>query len=559
MSGWLAPNPQQQRQMYARILAGGVPPGGSGWGDTTGVPAPLQVLQPSQMSQGAALAQTGQALMDWRTAQRAKSVQMGLLDPATGWPTKAGWLSAGQQYGNALLAGSVAPEARVGLPRLNPDAVGFADRISTRQPSMATDVHDTAGYTIDRGAFDAAGTKGPYAGRVDEVLPRHIGLTDHTPEGLVNHISDNLRAIYDAVPKDWKQGAMNWYDGARTLAETMADRFGTSARAQAANLAALSPQRMWEHNVEQAMRVGNIVGNHADSGWTPQLEAAWKGTPDAPGFAETNPKWSQHYDNIQGKTLSEISDPTEAAMWVRLHDRANAEHNNVQIVKPDGTLGDFLTNKDGSKSALQWGSLDAVGNAVSVLRDDSLGNISQAMGEGHKVRNFYNNIVSPNAGHDVTIDTHAIAAGLLRPLGSSNPEVSYGLGSPVGKEYRTGADIWPSTMANAPEGVAGLYPLYADAYRRVADELNIHPRQLQSVVWEGIRGLYNDVDRRNTSLINNNSDIWKAVNDGSISADDARTQILSRGIRTPNWVGKSDAGPAVNPAASAPAATPGNP
>jgi hypothetical protein len=34
------------------------------------------------------------------------------------------------------------------------------------------------------------------------------------------------------------------------------------------------------------------------------------------------------------------------------------------------------------------------------------------MGERHKVRNFYNNIYDPNSPYgDVTIDTHAVAAG----------------------------------------------------------------------------------------------------------------------------------------------------
>ena len=43
--------------------------------------------------------------------------------------------------------------------------------------------------------------------------------------------------------------------------------------------------------------------------------------------------------------------------------------------------------------------------------------ISDALGEKHKVRSFYNNIVAPQAPNgDVTVDTHAGRLALLRPL-----------------------------------------------------------------------------------------------------------------------------------------------
>ena len=436
--------------------------------------------------------------------------------------------------------------ASIGVaPRLNVSAPGFADRISTRLPSKTPDVHSSADYTVDLPSFDSAA--GPYQARANEAIERHPGVIDPTPEGLINHMTGNIRALWDAVPDSWRAGAMNWYNGANSIAKNMADRFGTSVRAQAANLAAQSPQRQWDHNVEGSMRTADIVANHSNTPWGAEHEAAWNGTADSPGFSATNPDFAPLYSDIQGKTLGQIDDPVAAALWVRLHDRAFAEHNNVRIVKPDGTVGDWLRNDPnprtpdvpGEPAALQWGTLKAIGNSISSLRDDSLPNISGNMGDAHKVRNFYNNIVSPDAGHDVTIDTHAIAAALLRPLGSSNPEVSYGLGSPVKKDpWRLGDNPWPSTMANAPAGLKGLYPLYAEAYRRVADELGVLPRQLQSVTWEGIRGLYNDVDRRNGPLIRGNTDLWRGVNDGTANAADVRREILSRGIRDPGWVGQ---------------------
>lgn len=463
--------------------------------------------------------------------QRAISAQRGLWNEQG--ITPAGTRDAAMQLVNMLASTSTAPALRAPVaPKLNPDAVGFSDRISTRQPSRATDAHDTADYTVDLDAYHSAPNQ--YGARAQDIIERHPGVVDKTPEGFVTHIVDNLRELWGAVPDDWKQGAMRWYNGARTLAETQAEKYGTSVRAQAANLAAQSPQRQWEHNVELSDRVANIHANHGDTPWSAAHDEAWL-HPET-GFGVTNPDWAPAFEAIRGKTLNEITDPNTAALWIRLHDRATAEHNFARVVNPDGTRGDFLRSNTGDPEGLQWGSLNSVGNALSVLRDDSLGNISRNLGGAHKVRNFYNNIISPDAGHDITIDTHAASAGLLRPLGSSAPEVSYALGSGVKKSARgpEGPDQWPTTPNSDPAGLKGIYPLYAEAYRRLADELGILPRQLQSVTWEGIRGLYSDIDRRNKPLIRANENLWRGVTDAQ-SAADARAAILARGIRPPNW------------------------
>ena len=53
-----------------------------------------------------------QAYSDWVARKRAEGVQLGTIDSQTGWPTKAGYLDAVQQYGNALLLGTTAPGMR---------------------------------------------------------------------------------------------------------------------------------------------------------------------------------------------------------------------------------------------------------------------------------------------------------------------------------------------------------------------------------------------------------------------------------------------------------------
>jgi hypothetical protein len=63
-----------------------------------------------------------------------------------------------------------------------------------------------------------------------------------------------------------------------------------------------------------------------------------------------------------------------------------------------------------------WGSNVEIAKAISAIGNPTRDNVSERMGEKHKVRNFYNNIFDPQSTHgDVTIDTHAVAAALLRP------------------------------------------------------------------------------------------------------------------------------------------------
>src|SRR5262252_11009833 len=101
----------------------------------------------------------------------------------------------------------------------------------------------------------------------------------------------------------------------------------------------------------------------------------------------------------------------------------------------------------------------------------------------------YNNIYDPWSPHgDVTIDTHAIGAGLLLPVGGGDVPVMHSLHTnPTGGWGQVGTRGAPGS---APHGLKGTYGLYADAYRQAAAERGILPREMQSITWEAIRGLF---------------------------------------------------------------------
>jgi hypothetical protein len=168
-------------------------------------------------------------------------------------------------------------------------------------------------------------------------------------------------------------------------------------------------------------------------------------------------------------------------------------------------------------------------------------NVSARLGNEHKVRNFYNNILVPNSdnGH-VTIDTHAVAAALLRPLSGSSAEVFHNFGS-------------AGAASNAEQGSSGTYGLYAEAYRRAAEARGVLPREMQSITWEAVRGLFTagfKSQKKNTDAADA---IWENHKKGRLSLENTRQQLLelAGGIEAPSWFESGAGSPSVEGASDA--------
>jgi hypothetical protein len=148
--------------------------------------------------------------------------------------------------------------------------------------------------------------------------------------------------------------------------------------------------------------------------------------------------------------------------------------------------------------------------ALSILDDGSRENISSKIGDSHKVRNFYNNIIDPSHPDDVTIDTHAVGAATLMPLGGNTPEVLDNFGK-AGKSLST--------------GVKGTYPLYADGYRLAAKELGLKTRELQSVTWEQVRNMF-PAEWKTPANLERVKAEWGKYTSGDQTANETRQNIL---------------------------------
>ena len=454
------------------------------------------------------------------------------------------------------------------LQQIVSDGVRDEDRVSTRIPTAAppkgvpadsiVNPHTTSDLNIGidaaRASTDAYANNGMYLrdGDFPDLPVKGMRNPSNITDAAVSHMADNLVWLHDQMVESHGQDVVdragNWYDGAHQIAMRLAEQTGYSPRQIATVMASLSPQKDWYQNADLGDRAIDIIKNAQGATFSPEMrqwgddyvaqKVAEIAKDRAKGKDSTADKKEAGLSNLQmslsslqrGQTLGEINDPDTRALFVRAYDEAH-HSKDYPIVTPEGDFGGTMTNDDGSPQKVAWGSFSEIKKALAALDTNDPAALSALLGANHKVRSFYNNIISPNSQFDdTTIDTHAINAAHLRPMGGSHPVVSFGLGMGGSSSNATGAK--------------GGYGLYHEAYRQAAEQLSqrpgrpvMLPRQLQSITWEAVRGLFTPEQKRDPALVSAVDDIWKSARDGRISADDARNMIRDRanGINPPSW------------------------
>lgn len=390
--------------------------------------------------------------------------------------------------------------------------------ISTRLPAGKNATEDPMENVlrVDRDAINnAKGMPEKVAAKIrkmsDVKIPENLKDPQKIMDRFVQHVSTNLKKVYGQVDPDTVANTKQWYESANKLAGDLSDKHGITPNQAAGTIAAMSPQKDWDMNVSLAQRLNDIYHNHADEPATPEMMAKGQqlATQTNSKGDLTNEKLGPLLSKIEGKKLSELQNPLEKAAWTRLYDEAHNPREYGHIDPATGQSTGNVQAKNGP-AKVAWGSLNQIGNAISILDDGSRQNISDHLGGSHKVRNFYNNIVDPDnpAGH-VTIDTHAVAAGHMRPMSGKSPEVAQNFGQ----------------ISSKATGMKGLYPLYAEAYRTAAADLGLQPRQLQSVVWEKIREMF-PAEQKTAANVSAIDKMWKDYGSGKQTLDNTHKNVL---------------------------------
>jgi hypothetical protein len=331
---------------------------------------------------------------------------------------------------------------------------------------------------------------------------------DPDPEGALEQATDfmagNLSFVMDRIPTKWREKGQEWYEGYNRIAQDAGKRHNATPEQSASVIAVLSPQTEWNMNLSRADRIMDTYNTRQDFAWSPEMESIM------PKLTESikTKKYAEKLPNIRGKTLGQLDDPAEKAMWIRAYDEA---HNPRQfyVYEPSGKRSGMATTKGGQPKQANWASMSPIEKAVRILDDGSMPNISRQLGGQHKVRSFFRNAADPFEETTTTMDTHAIATALMQPLGSSATEVGQNFGA---------------KMSDALTGMRGTYPINQDAYNKVAQALGVEGRQIQSPTWDFGRLLFDKqkTDNKKRYAI----EVWEDFSDGRLSQQQALEKII---------------------------------
>lgn len=284
-----------------------------------------------------------------------------------------------------------------------------------------------------------------------------------------------------------------WYPFASKWTGDLADKYGISHQAMAGLTAVLSPGADWSHNVAWANNIAAKISENpvvskddVDAYYLTRL-AAWDKKVQDAGKAGKSFDIQQPGRplGLEGKKLSELSNGDVAIAIRGMSDR-----------DPIMQLGGHAGFGDPKVKAIPQSDANLT-KAVSIMRDGSLENIDRSLGEGHKVRSFYNNILNPaDPNHEVTVDTHHYGVANGHPWGISSPFIA------------SGSKSLTAAPSNAKTGATGTYALVVQATRQATDAYNsrhgtsITPNQMQSIVWEQHRSEFPSKIRADKNMVN---------------------------------------------------------
>ncbi len=375
--------------------------------------------------------------------------------------------------------------------------------------------------------MDAARADPGYLAKLGPLISSYTEITgannDETIELNIEFFKRNLLWLHDHAMQVSPQAyemATRWYAGGNRIAKEWAAAWGVEPRTVAGMMAVTSPSTEWFVNLQIAKHIGEFLTQKPFT-WTPEMQAEMSAQRADP---KAKPAFIAHIDALAGKPSGDITTPAQKAIWYDIYDSAHHD-GTYHEVTPDGEfLGLAMTKGRNSRPAT--GIRQAVLNiqkAISIFENQSKENLSNMLGNGLKVRNFYNNLANPDSANPyITIDTHAVAAAHLLGLSAQSPEATSNFGSP----------------SSSSTGLSGTYPLYHEAYSRAAAERSVRGREMQSITWEAGRVMF-EKKRSNGATIRG---VWQRVREGELNEQQARVEIqrITGGVSEPDWFGRDN-------------------
>lgn len=327
------------------------------------------------------------------------------------------------------------------------------------------------------------------------------GRTDRAAlEEIIERQSRNIEDVYEIahqIGDDTAAAHASWYPWVNKYTQSLSEYTGLDHNGIMAAAAVLSPSADWANNVAWAKTTAEFVANEKNivvqkewiaEGYTAAL-SSWKiakAGAEAEGRVYSTPKPTlDSVKDLVGKRVSDLS-PTEAATVLRGAHEA--------FGKAIHQMGDYPGLGKSSSIATPQ-SIQNFAKAISVLRDPSPENISDQLGNNHKVRSFYENMRDPldNKNQEVTVDSHHIGLANGIPITGGNPMIPAGKAGnkkdkPLIKFIYDGPKV-------AATGLVGTYALVVEATRRATERINkkhgtdYRPNQIQSITWETWRGI----------------------------------------------------------------------
>ena len=367
-------------------------------------------------------------------------------------------------------------------------------------------------------------------------------LAERDPEQAIKlairRMADNLVALFNSTPENLRDKWKQWYDIAHDWTRSQAKRVNTSGDVVAAMVARLSPGKDWFNNLTMVEQILSTVQNnpvltkeHLEHAAQRRLQALFNTTygrkiskdakKSGAALEEFRAEMRTKAGRFVGQRYNDIlkKDTMAAAIFTRAYGESVL---GTDVIDHEGNV---VTETFGN---INWQSYDFIARALEIYERGDRATVNRLLGDDHKIRAFYNNMVDPNNLEllDVTIDTHAVGAALLLPVAQKSPEVSAAFGSTLQKPVmeQLGFRYQPGKN-KADTGLGGNYWVFADAYRLAAQEVGVLPRELQSIVWEAVRDYYPAPMKRNPQIVGKIRDLLHKTTNGTFTRFEALQNV----------------------------------